>query len=190
MKKVMLEQIMKPKLILCLALVLSGFFCFRAAPQNISKTNKWLDFPMLPPITNANFSITHQISVRVPTKLKIERTVDMLSVTIDTNGFEFTNLMVGTNVVTGVQENLFIYPVDEPRPTNWTGGAQGGLDFNLGTSFWWTKRDRFPQVGKNYIVEMDLAAFETDTPGGHMRIFPWSTNYEIIWQRTLKQIVK
>ncbi len=180
---------MNPKL-LCLALVLSGILLGSSAvAQDVTEPTNWHGFLMLPSITNVNFSITHPISVRVPTKLKIERTADMLSVSIDTNGFETTNLMVGTNVVTGVEETLFIYPVGEPRPTNSGFGAQGELDFNLGTVFLATKRDGIPQAGKSYVVEMDLSAFEIDTPQDR-QIFPWSTNYEIIWRRTLKQIVK
>jgi hypothetical protein len=179
------------KIILCLALVLSGIWlgCSVVAQDTPEPTSQWHGLSMLPPITDANFSITHPISVRVPTKLKIERTTDMLSVTIDTNGFESTNLMVGTNVATGVQEKLFIYPAGELRPTNSAYGAQGQLDFNLGGLFFHTERDGFPQPGKSYVVEMDLAAFEIDAPQNR-RIFPWSTNCEIIWQRTLRQVVK
>jgi hypothetical protein len=184
---------MKLKLILCLALVLSGLFGSRVAAQNVSETNKWHGFPTFPPITNANPSITHQISVRVPTKLKIERTTDMLSVTIDanTNSFESTNLMVGTNMVTGVRTEDYVYPVGETRSAKYggRGSLSTDLDFNIGTIFLHTKRDGIPQAGKSYIVEMDLAVFETDIPGGHLWM-PESEKYKVIWRRTLKQIVK
>jgi hypothetical protein len=182
---------MKSKLCLYLAFILNGvLFNHFAVGQNSANTSRWPGFNDLPPITNVNFSVTHLLSVRVPTKLKIERTLDTLSVTFDTNGFESTNLMVGTNAVTGVQSKLFIYQAGSPRPTNCIGIGQGALDFNLGTSFWVTQRDGFPQIGKSYIVETDVAAFETDSRGGHLMIFPWSTNYKIIWRRTLKQFVE
>jgi hypothetical protein len=185
------DEIMKPNSHLCLALVLSGgLLGCSAIAQDTPEPTNWHGFLMLPSITNADFSITHPISVRVPTKLQIERTADTLSVTIDTNGFESTNLMVGTNVVTVVLEKLFIYPAGAPRPTNSAYGAQGQLDFDLGGLLFHTERDGLPQPGKSYVVEADLTAFETDAPRGHFPIFPWSTNYEIIWQRTLKQTVK
>ncbi|HLZ16440.1 MAG TPA: hypothetical protein VKQ08_05345 [Cyclobacteriaceae bacterium] len=182
---------MSPKPLLCLALVLGGIWIGHfAVAQDTPEFNQGHSSPMLSSITNADFSVTHQISVSVPTKLKVERTAEMLSVTIDTNGFESTNLMIGTNVVTGVQGWLFVYLVGEPRPTNWIAGwTDAGLDFNFGTIFSHANQVGFPQPDKSYVVEMDLAVFETDTPQDR-RIFPWSTNYEIIWQRTLKQVVK
>src|SRR5476649_2186615 len=102
---------MKLKLILGLALVLSGgLLCCRSGVQNLPKTNKIPDFPYFPPITNADPTILHQISVRVPTRLKVERTTDTLSVTIDadTNSFESTNLMIGTNMVVGVRTEDYV----------------------------------------------------------------------------------
>jgi hypothetical protein len=59
-------QTMKSKFILCVALVLGGLFCSRAAAQNVSETNKWHRFPTFPPIANANPSIIHQMSVCIP----------------------------------------------------------------------------------------------------------------------------
>jgi hypothetical protein len=180
---------MKNKLLLCLALVLSGLFCFTVVAQDVTTTTKWIGFPSFPPLTNINPSVTHPVSVRVPTKLKIERTADMLSVTISTNGFESTNLMVGTNMVTGVESELYIYPTGELRPTNCMVMGLGGLDFYQGKSFWHTKPDGIPQAGKTYIVEMDLKAFETDIPSQHMWM-PWGKNYKVLWRRTLKEIIK
>jgi hypothetical protein len=55
---------MKPKLLLCLALVLSSSFCFCAGAQGVTSTNKWIGFPSYPPLTNVNPSVTHPVSVR------------------------------------------------------------------------------------------------------------------------------
>jgi hypothetical protein len=146
---------MNPKFLLCLALALSGIWLGSSAvAQDTPEPTNRHGFLMFPPITNVNFLITHRVSVRVPTKLKIERMAGMLSVTFDTNEFESTNLVIGSNAVTVVLGKLFAWPVGEPRPTNWIGGWQDvGLNFNPGT-----------------VV--------------------LSTNYDIIWQRVLKQIVK
>jgi hypothetical protein len=181
---------MKSKIILCLALVLSGvLFGYFAIAQNSAKSDQWHGFPILPPITNANPSIRCPISIRVPTKLKIERTSDTLSETIDTNSFESTNLMVGTNMVTGVESKIYAYPEGESRPVNGGLGLSSGLDFNLGVRYWHTKQDGIPLPGKKYVVEIDLAAFETDIPPQH-DWEPYGKNYKVLWQRTLKQTVE
>ena len=181
---------MNPKLLLCLALVLSGglFGCFAIA-QDSAKTDQWQPFQILPPITNADPSIRCPVSVRVPTKLKIERTSDTLSETIDTNSFESTNLMVGTNMVTGVESKIYVYPEGESRPANGGLGLSSGLDFNLGVGYWHTKQDGIPLPGKKYVVEMDLAAFETDIPPQH-DWEPYGKNYKVLWRRTLKQTIE
>ena len=182
---------MKPKLILCLALVLSGGLpgCSVNA-QSSAKPEQWPG-PTLPPITNADPSIRHSVSVRVPTRLKIERTADTLSVTIDTNSFESINLTVGTNMETGVQSDWYVYPVGEARPAERGVGFSGLLDFNLGgmVNYWHTEPDGIPLPGKKYVVEMDLAAFETDIPSQHMWS-PYGKNYKVLWRRTLKQTVE
>ena len=87
----------------------------------------------------------------------------MLSLEIDHSSLEATNLMVGTNMVTGVQSKEYVFPEGEPRPANCQYGL-GGTDFNLGKSFWHTKQEGIPLPGKNYVVEVDLTVFETDVP--------------------------
>lgn len=178
---------MKPKLILYLALILSGGLlgCSTAAPSS-AKTEQWHGFPILPPITNANPLIRLPFIIHVPARLKIERTTDMLSVEIDRSSFEATNLMVGLNMVTGVESKFYVYPEGELRPAN-GGYGLGGTDFNLGTSFWHTKQQGIPLPGKKYVVELDLIVFETDIPPQHMWSPQGSKNYKILWQRTMNQ---
>jgi hypothetical protein len=89
--------------------------------------------------------------------------------------------MVGTNMVTGVQSRLFVYPVGEPRPANYSDGLEGGgFVFGTGTIFLHTKPDGIPQKGKNYVVELELSAFETDIPPQH-DWSPHSKNYKVLW---------
>ena len=185
-----LTKIVKPKLILYLALVLSGgLFGHSVIAQSSVKPDQWQPFPILPPITNANPAIHCTISIRVPTKLKIERMSDMLSETIDTNSFESTNLIVGTNMVTGVEGKIYVYPEGESRPANGGDSLSSGLDFNLGLRYWHTKQDGIPVPGKKYVVEIDLAIFETDIPPQH-HWEPYGKNYRVLWRRTLKQTVE
>jgi hypothetical protein len=181
---------MKLNVVLCLALVLSGgLFGCSAVAESLMNSNQWPGFPILPPITNANPSIRLPLLVHVPTRLKIERTNDTLSVTIDRSSVEATNLLVGSNMVTGVESKMYVYAEGETRPTNGALGLTGGLDFNLGISYWHTKTDGIPVAGKKYVVEMELAAFETDIPPQHFWE-PHGKNYKVLWRRTLKQIVE
>jgi hypothetical protein len=130
---------MKPKLIFFLALVL--MFGCSSTSQNSVASEELRGFPILPPIANANPTARNSISVQVPTQLRIERTKDMLSVTIDTNRMESTNLMVGTNMVIAFRGREFVYPVGEPRPANDREGLSGGFVFGSATSFHHTKPD-------------------------------------------------
>ena len=181
---------MNTKIIFCLALVLSGVFLgCSTTGQSSAKSEQWHGFPILPPITNANPSIRLPFLIHVPTRLKIERTTDMLSIEIDRSSLEATNLMVGTNMVTGVESKFYVYPEGELRPAN-GGYGLGGTDFNLGTSFWHTKQEGIPLPGKKYVVEMGLKVFETDIPSQHMWRPQGSKNYKVLWQRTLKQTVE
>jgi len=181
---------MKPKLLLGLALVLSGGWLGCSAFAEIStNSNQWRGFEILPPITNANPSIRVPLLIHVPTKLKVKRVSDTLSVEIDKSSLEASNLMVGTNMVTGVQSKEYVFPEGEPRPANGRYGL-GGTDFNLGKSFWHTKQEGIPLPGKNYVVEVDLTVFETDVPPQHTWQPQGSKNYKVLWQRTLKQTVE
>ena len=186
------DEIMKPNSHLCLALVLSGgLLGCSAVADNPANSNQWRGFEIPPPITNANPSIRLPLLVHVPTKLKIERASDTLSVEIDKSSLEATNLMVGTNMMTGVENKIYVYREGESRPA--IGGyGLGGIDFNLGTSIWHITADRVPinpMSKQKYVVEMDLTVFETDIPPQHMWSPP-SKNYKVLWQRTLKQIVE
>ena len=185
---------MNTKLILYLTLVLSGgFFGCSAAAQSSAESEPFRGLPIALPITNAKTSIRLPRSIRVPSKLKIERTTGMLSVAIDQTSLAATNLMVGTNMVTGVKSELYVYPVGKERPApandRGYGGLVSGLDFNLGTWILHTKPDGIPLPGLKYVVEVELTAFETDIPGGHFWQ-PYSMNYKVLWRRTLKQTVE
>lgn len=180
---------MKFRLILCLTLVLGGVSpAGSAAAQNPANSLAEM-FARVPPITNADPSVRHPVPVRTPTKLNIERSPDTLSVTIDTNGFDSTNFMVGANMITGVESKLLVYAEGERKPTNGGIGLEGGLTFNLGVSYWHAKTDNIPLPGKRYVVEMNLTAFETDIPAQHMWDPQGSKNYKVLWRRTLKQTV-
>jgi hypothetical protein len=158
--------------------------CSIKPAPDLFKLGYW--FPVLAPIADVDPSIRHPISVRVPTTLKIERTPDMLSVEIDTNSFESTNLMVGTNMVTGSDNYLYVYPFGAPRPLQAKIESISGVDCLIGGVFHKTDLDGIPKAGKKYVVEADLIIFETDIPPQHMWE-PYGKNYKVLWRRTLTQ---
>jgi hypothetical protein len=124
----------------------------------------------------------------VPTKLTIERTSDVISITVDRDSFEPAEITVGSRMLTGVQRELYIYRVGEPRPARSRLGL-GGPDFNIGTDFVNAKLNGIPVPGESYVVEIDLAIFETDIPAQHF----WSPEggkYMVLWTRTLSQVVE
>jgi hypothetical protein len=162
--------------------------CATGTPPQGDPVWQGLGFPVLPPIADADPSVRHEVTVGVPTGLKVERTADTLSITVDRDSLETTRIMVGTNMVIGVRSELFVYSEGETRPTQGRSYGRGG-DFNLGTSILHTKEGDIPMPGTNYVIEMDLAIFETDIPPQH-RWSPQSKNYRILWERTLKEPVE
>ena len=147
-------------------------------------------FPIIAPIADVDPSSRSQLLVKVPTKLAVGRTSDTLSITVDQTNLELTNIMVGSKMVTGIRNEIFVYPKGATRPLS--GGRQGlssSLDFNLGTAILNTSQDSIPVPGETYIVEMNLAIFETDIPPQHMWS-PYSQYYKVLWERALKQTIK
>jgi hypothetical protein len=134
----------------------------------------------------------------VPTRLNVERTSSRISVTIDNRNFlQWTNIVAQSGEVTGQAYELYVYPTGLSRPLKPTPyyGYGGGLDFNLGTHYLNTSRDGIPITGKSYVVDMDLAVFETaptNFSDGIPRISTMSNNklYHILWRGRLEQLVK
>jgi hypothetical protein len=120
----------------------------------------------------------------------VKRTVDTLEIKVDKTTLEPIVISVGSKMETGIECELYVYPVEGTRPSE--AGSYGmcsGTEFNLGTSFINRSLGGIPKRGEKYIVEMELAIFETDIPSQHMWM-PHSQNYRVLWRRTLKQIVE
>jgi hypothetical protein len=167
-----------------------SYLSIRPLPTDPTDRFFLFHMPILPPIAEADPSIRNPVSARVPTRLKVERTDDTLSVEIDTNSYVSTNLMVGTNMVTGSDSWLYVYPIGGSRPSQAQVETVGGTDCLLAGIWHKTDRNGIPVVGKKYVVEADFIIFETDIPSQHMWM-PWgSKNYQVLWRRTLKQIVE
>ena len=165
------------------------FLSFKPA-TNLPR-NLMFGFPMRPPIADADPTVRHPVSIRVPTRLKIVRTADAISAEVDTNSFEPETITVGTNMATGVETEIEIYPSGQPPKDKSGSGMMGGGTTELPpvSGSWHTAKDGIPVPGKKYDVEVNLKIFETDIPPQHMW-GPQSEKYKILWQRTLKQTVE
>jgi len=153
----------------------------------------WEGFPESPPIPDVDPSIRHELVVRVPTRLTIEHGTNMHGTNMvwimgDRHSLEATNIMVGSKTVTGVQSQLFVYPEGDARPPGRV-GLSGPLDFKSGSAIVNPKQVLTPAPAKGYMVEMDLAIFETDIPPQHMWS-PYSKNYKILWKRTFRPLAE
>src|SRR5262249_35202318 len=97
----------RPLRVLVLALVV--VICPGCATRTSSVGDSaWEAFPVLPPIGDVDPSIRHELQVKVPTQLIIERATDshgkdMVMIRGDRHSLEATNITVGSNMVIGVR---------------------------------------------------------------------------------------
>jgi hypothetical protein len=176
-------------------LVLAAVICAGCATHAKSNGNTtWEGFPLLPPIPDVDPAIRHDLVVRVPRQLTIEHGKDthgkdMVWIVGNRHSLEITNIMVGSKMVTGIKYELFVYPEGSARPSHAGSLGLSGLDFESGTAIVNPKQVLTPVPGKGYVVEMDLAIFETDVPPQHMWS-PYSKNYNVLWKRTFRPLTK
>jgi hypothetical protein len=192
---------MKPKIILCLALVLSDIFL--GVAQQIP-----------------NPSIREQYQNHVPTKLSVKQINGVLHIQSARRSLELTNLTVGTNMMMAMWCDVYVYPTGSSRPTNYChnlepdvgaihpdASVDNDLSWDTEPYYWWPdgKGIAVPAtaihpwnlpheavvVGAKYNVEMDLTIFETDDFKVSASWNPRKAKYyKILWHRTLKQVFK
>jgi hypothetical protein len=200
------QNFVQSKIILCLALVLSGF------SPGMAQNSIQLRIP------GADPSIRHAFRVEVPTAVLVKRIKGVLAIQGDPSSLEFTNLMVGSKMTMGMWCDVYVYAAGESRPTNYCHGVEGALEpdiwtgnganFNTQGYYWrpdgngiavqsdleipWCRTHEGGVVpGKKYAVEMDLTIFETDYLESSPHWNPQSSKYyKILWQRTLKKTVE
>ena len=138
-------------------------------------------FPRPGPIEGADPSVTHDVEVKVPTRLVVKRSAGKVSFGIDPTGFETVKLAVGEKMVTGLRSAVRMYP-EGGRPEDDSVGLDGMIRFDgVGTV------TRVLPKGRS-VVEIDLAIFETDVPPQHMWM-PGGKKYRVLWERALKDTV-
>lgn len=140
---------------------------------------------------NIRPAIGKALSVRVPQKLTIVRTPDAVTVSVDQDSFEPVELMVDSKPATGVMWKLYVHPANAPRLSQpERAGINGGTDFNLGSAILNSRDHDFPILGQPFIIEMDLAIFETPVPPQHMWSVVMGANYRVLRQSVIKQTIE
>jgi hypothetical protein len=140
--------------------------------------------PQSPPVPGADPTVRHDLSIKVPTKLKIERSGDTLEVSIDQTSLEPAAIDVGLNMLLGVKDEYNWRFVGDAQPQGsskgYVGGSRDTVSFTLGTI-----RQKYVP-GKKYVIEVVVTVFETDLPPK----FLWSPEagqYKALWTRKLTQ---
>lgn len=94
----------------------------------------------------------------------------------------------------GVKHELRVWGEGEARPEDANGGVGLGgpitsSDLGLlnGKALLNKAQGGIPLPGKNYIVEEDIALFETDIPAQHMWS-PTSKKYRVLWEGKVRFI--
>ncbi len=143
-------------------------------------------FPIIPPVAEADPSIRHPVSVRVPTIMQVVRHGDSLTVAF--SSFQTTNLTVGQKMVTGIidEQSILRDGVAQPRGMS----LQGGLAFASSTNVLTLGRDGIPNPGQEFTLEPRVTIFETDLPAQHMWSPQSGKHYRVLWTRTFKEKVR
>ena len=143
-------------------------------------------FPEIPPVADADPSIRHPVSVRVPIAMRVLRQGD--SLTVSFLSLQTTNLMVGHKMVTGIirEERVFRGGVTQPRGIT----MQDGLGFESTTNVFTLARHEIPKAGQDFSFEYRVTMFETDLPSQHM----WSPQsgkyYRVLWSQAFKESIQ
>ena len=140
-------------------------------------------FPVIAPIANADPSIREEREFLVPTRLRIVRSESRIAVEADPDSLQSITLDVGTNMVAGFRNELFIY---QDGQLLCSGGSNLGGDWYFGTFNYNTGGFFFPKPGETYEIELRVQIFETDIPAQHMWM-PVSPMYKSLWTRTSRQ---
>lgn len=126
------------------------------------------------------------LSVRVPAALAVTRSMGALSVAVDPRSFATTGLATRAGSVVGVQADVLVFAVGQPRAIVQRHAVRSGTDFGVASYTWNAARDGLPTPGATYVVEMQLVLFETDVPIGP-GWDPHAGNFEALWTRAFRQ---
>jgi hypothetical protein len=149
-------------------------------------------FPEYPPIADAKPDVTNDVLVRVPTRLKLQRTADSLSIATDAAGYETITLKVGEKMVGGTRIEEFVYEEGAPPPADdgWVAtGMSDGLEDVAHEDVRRAAQGGVPVPGRTYVVKLRITLFQTDVPAQH-EWMPESGRYRVLAERVVKSISK
>jgi hypothetical protein len=131
--------------------------------------------------------------VRVPAGLRIARSLDTLTVTLDPATLATTTVVVDAGMIAGIEARTSVRPLGRDPAPRTPAAAPVRHAIAAGTSFegvvatWTTTPDGIPVPGTRYAVTMELALFETDVPPGGASSPPAESGRRLLWSRTLEQ---
>ncbi len=153
--------------------------------------NRWTigrsNIGAIPPIADADPATRHSVTVRVPTRLQVERTAESLSVGF--GGLQPTNVTVGAKMSTGIECAGHIYRDGRVLPLDGF-SLRAGLDFEPNAYIFTRNRNEVPIRGEEYLLEYRCTLFETDVPAQQFWSPGKGKHYRVLWSQTFKETVK
>lgn len=110
--------------------------------------------------------VRQPLEVRIPTTIgtgPIGPKGDTIAMGTDFQMDEVTHVLVGSNMVTGVRFEWFVYPDGQPRPSTPARVDQDYWPMLRGLDYLREKMDGLVR-GQKYVVELNYTLFETDNP--------------------------
>jgi len=141
----------------------------------------------IPRIADADPATRHSVTVRVPTRLQVERTAESLSVGF--GGLQATNLTVGAKMSTGIECVGHIYRDGRLLPLDGF-SLRAGLDFEPYAYIFTRNRNEVPIPGEEYLLEFRCTLFETDVPAQQFWSRGTGRHYRILWSQTFKERIR
>ena len=132
-----------------------------------------------------------EIAVRVPAGLRLARSLEALTVSIDPAMLATTHVTAGAGMVVGVETDTVIRPLGGADPPSRFAAPRRhalgpGTDFEAGAATWTEVADGIPEAGTRYAAEMEIVLFETDVPP-RPGWDPHAGRFRALWTRTLRQ---
>lgn len=130
------------------------------------------------PIAAADPAVRHDETVRLPTRLRVERDGGQVAYGVDEKSLETVTLDVGRKMVLGA--NIVWTARRGKDQPEWLGEEQGSLDFGEAISTSFRRVEKEP-----WVLEAAIEVFETDIPPHHFWM-PTRGRYRVLWRRTLR----
>jgi hypothetical protein len=127
-----------------------------------------------------------QLVIEVPTRLKVTRTAEALSVSVDQTQKKPQRVPDARGVL-GVESELTVRLRGDARRPEPRVGLTSGASFDLGTSLYHRAADGLPVPGAEYVVTLTLVLFETDVAVGH-HWAPRSGSFRVLSTTTLETL--